>query len=77
MWRTLVLSLAACSVFAGGAGAQTSSRAKRYRPQPSHAAAAIDRVPEKATNGIPGSANSARPDANVPPLQTPQDPLKR
>ena len=43
--------------------------------RPSRPNAAINRVPENTTGGKPGSANSADPAPNVPPLQTPSQPV--
>jgi hypothetical protein len=34
-------------------------------------------VPTGMDTGRPGTANSANPAPNVPPIQTPQDPLRR
>ncbi len=74
MRRTLLLASLLAGLGAGPATAQPPSQAeppaRQASPPPE-----VDRVPENATNGAPGSANSPNPDANVPPVQTPEEPV--
>ncbi len=76
MRRIAIVCLGLIGVFATAATAQTKPRPHRLAHRPSSRAnAAINRVPENTTGGKPGSANSANPAPNVPPLQTPSQPV--
>ena len=76
MRRTACL-LAALVTLATAAAAQPATTGTAAASSRRHVARtpAVDRVPEQATNGKPGSANSPKPDANVPPAQTPSEPI--
>ncbi len=45
------------------------------QPAPDVLPRVVDVVLGNVTNGLPGSANSPKPDANMPPIQTPSEPL--
>ena len=77
-----ILYLAASAVFLHSATAQTTTvppRPQHHRvtaqASKSNPNARINRVPENAVGGKPGTANSANPAPNVPPLQTPSQPV--
>ena len=74
MWRMLLLASLLSGVGLGMALAQSQPQTEQATPQASPPPK-VDRVPENATGGAPGSANSPKPDANVPPVQTPSEPV--
>ena len=73
MRRTLLLA----SLLSAGLGTALAQPQPQAEPHASETVPPpkVDRVPENATDGAPGSANSPKPDANVPPLQTPSEPV--
>ena len=74
MRRMLLLASLLSGFGLGMAFAQPASQTEPPAPQASPRPE-VDRVPGNATDGAPGSANSAKPDANVPPVQTPSEPV--
>ncbi len=74
MWRTLLLASLLSGVGLGMALAQSQPQTEQAAPEASPPPK-VDRVPENATGGAPGSANSRKPDNNVPPVQTPSKPV--
>ena len=67
----LLATLAALAAAGVPATGLAATHSRRHTAPPS----SVDRVPEQATTGKPGSANSPKPDANVPPAQTPSEPI--
>ena len=77
MRRIACLLAALVTLAAAAAAAQPATKSTAAAGSRRHAGRtpAVDRVPEQATNGKPGSANSPKPDPNVPPAQTLSEPI--
>ena len=72
MRQSLLIAAGLLVLSTGIVSAQTTAARHRF-----HLPHLTRTVPNRTTTGKPGTANSANPAPNVPPIQTPQDPLKR